>query len=343
MSTEESSKTKKTLFKRKNKSDSDEKRKLVWDPSDGLQWQDFVGLIIGVFLFFWRLIKLIFSPFFWAIDENVKMWRFARQSETERPMKEEERLFFESIPLIFVITGLSGGVLLGIFVAFSLRGVLEDFIQNLNLEAFFNSIFTAIKFIYEAIVWVVTGIGSVFSAIFDFVVALFSQDPFVAFTGLLGITIVFVLVLIVLREKEILARVRAVLIRLFEAIIGSPDRFRFKLGNFYRNANHTVTVLLIGRERLEKRKLQYFKNVAFYTLFTSFLAYIEGIVVAFKFTDGFDDRVTIIGYFAFFLLLSGFGSGVFVFFLVARFIDALSRKKYLVKENTATDETESEE
>ncbi len=341
MTTEKSSKTKRSFFKRKEKDPNTERRKLEWDPSDGLQWQDFVGLIIGIFLFFWRLIKLILSPFFWAIDENVKMWRFARQSDTERLMNEEEKLFFESIPLIFVITGLSGGILLGIFVAFSLRGILEDFINNLNLDAFFGSIVTVIKFIYEAIVWLISGIGSIFTSIFNFVVSLFSQDPFVAFSGLLGITIVFVLILIVLREKEVFARVRAIFLKLFEAIIGSPDRFRLKVGNFYRRANHAVTVLLIGADRLEKRKLQYFKNVAFYTLFTSFLAYIEGIVVAFKFTDGFVDRALIIGYFAFFLLLSGLGSGLFVFFLVARFIDALSRKKYIVKE-TASEEMKEE-
>ncbi|RMG31074.1 MAG: hypothetical protein D6732_15300 [Methanobacteriota archaeon] len=332
MTSEKSSKTKKSFFRRKEKDPDQEKRKLEWDPSDGLQWQDFAGLIIGIFLFFWKLLKLILSPFFWAIDENVKMWRFARQSDTERPMKEEERLFFESIPIIFVITGLSGGVMLGIFVAFSLRGILEDFINNLNLEAFFASIVTVIKFFYEAIVWIISGIGSIFTSIFNFVVSLFSQDPFVAFSGLLGITILFVLLVIVLREKEVFARIQAIFVKLFETIIGSPDRFRLKMSNFYRRANHAVTVFLIGAERLEKRKLQYFKNVAFYTLFTSFLAYIEGIVVAFKFTDGFEDRALIIGYFAFFLLLSGIGSGLFVFFLVARFIDALSRKKYIVKE-----------
>ncbi len=345
MSTEADSESKKKrrLFSRDKKEEGEEKakRKLVWDPSDGLQWQDFVGLILALFIFIWRVIKLIFSPFFWAIDENVKMYRFAKQSDTERLMSEEEQKFFESLPFVFMVSGLSGGVVLGIFVAFSLKDFIEQFLANLNLEGLFNLIVDIIRFIYNAIVWVITLIADIASALFDFVVGLFTQNPFVALGGLFLLTFVAVIVFIVLNETEVFAKIKRILIRITEAIVGSPDRFKLKVGSFYRKFNHSLTVLLIGSERLTKRKLKYFKTVAFYTLLTSFLTYIEGIVVAFKFTNQIKDALVIIGYFAFYLLVAGIGTGWIAFAFYARFLDLLSRKKYIYKEEDAAKEKET--
>ena len=103
--------------KPKEKKEKGEKKDIVFDLSDGVTWHDFVGLVILFFVFIWKIIRLILAPFFWVYDENIRMIRFVRATSHERTMTEDERVFVESLPLIFTMTGAVGGVIIGVLAA----------------------------------------------------------------------------------------------------------------------------------------------------------------------------------------------------------------------------------
>ena len=146
----------------KEKKEKKEKKPIKFDLSDGVSWHDFVGFFLLILNFFWRLFKIVLWPIFWVYGENVRMYRFIRASSKEDTLEEMQREFFETVPVIFTMTGVVGGILVGLFGIINFKKVIEDFIDSLNihfLDAIFNLIVNIFAFIWESIVWVVTTIA----------------------------------------------------------------------------------------------------------------------------------------------------------------------------------------
>ncbi|MCY3411643.1 MAG: hypothetical protein INQ03_08440 [Candidatus Heimdallarchaeota archaeon] len=313
------------------------KSELVWNPDDGVTWHDFVGLFITLLSFIWRLAKIVFAPVFWIYAENVRMWRFVRAKGEERVMTQYEREFVEQIPVIYSLTGLIGGILVGGFVALNFKDAIEAFIESLSIDFlrdFFGFIGKILGWIWEAIKWIVGGIADGIRAIAAFV----NEDPFVAFTVLVVIGIVLILVWMVLSEKGVIKKITDFLGKTFGWIIESPDLFVFNVQTWYRKFNHKVTAALIGKERMATRTLSYFQKSLFYTLITSIWAFSSGIYVGVTNNVQYTTPWEKILFISFVLLMSGIVSGFLFLMFVSRFLDMLNRKKYISPEYILEDE-----
>ncbi|MFV2015720.1 MAG: hypothetical protein ACC656_09850, partial [Candidatus Heimdallarchaeota archaeon] len=164
-----------------------DKKPIEFNLSDGVSWHDFAAIFIMFFVFLWRIVRLILAPIFWVYGENVRMIRFVRASSSERPMTDDERLFVESIPFILSLTGAVGGILVGVFAAFTLSDSIQEFLDKISLDflgGIWDVIAAIIIAIFSAIFWVLSGIGSVLGWGFNLLVDAFQQNVFLAFMGL---------------------------------------------------------------------------------------------------------------------------------------------------------------
>jgi hypothetical protein len=317
-----------------------EKKPIEFNLSDGVSWHDFVAIFVLFFVFLWRILRLILAPAFWVYGENVRMIRFVRASSSERPMTEDERLFVESIPFILMLTGAVGGVLVGAFAAFSLSDNINEFLDNINVD-FLGGIWDVLAAIiigfFSILFWIGSGIGSVLGWGFDILVNAFQQNVFLAFMGLASFGILLLLVWVALSEKGVFHKVFGFLIRFLKWLVGSPERFRFRIDNYYRRINHWLTKKLIGEATLLTRTQIYFKRVVLYTLIASFYSFASGIYIGVTESDQFGETWQIVLFIAFVLFVAGILSGTIFFALIARFLDLLNRKKYISPEYKTTD------
>ncbi|MHA2098174.1 MAG: hypothetical protein ACW99A_05770 [Candidatus Kariarchaeaceae archaeon] len=320
--------------KEKPKNDK-EKRSIEFNLDDGVSWHDFAAIFVLFFVFIWRIIRLILSPIFWVYGENVRMFRFVRASSSDRPMTEDERLFVESIPLILSLTGAVGGVVVGVFAAFSLSEDISDFMDKISLDflgGIWDLIGGLIVGIFDVIVWVGSLLGSGIGWGFDLLVSAFQENVFLAFMGLASAGIVLLLVWVALSEKGVFHKVFGFIIRFLKWLIGSPDRFRFRIDNYYRRMNHYLTKKLVGEVTLLTRTQIYFKLSVRYTLIASFYSFASGVYIGVTEFDQNDPDWQIIFFIAGVLFVAGILSGTLFFALIARFLDLLNRKKYISPE-----------
>ncbi|MHA2502706.1 MAG: hypothetical protein ACXAE3_07545 [Candidatus Kariarchaeaceae archaeon] len=319
-------------------SDDSEKKKVEFNLKDGVSWHDFAGVFVMIGLFFWRLFLLVISPVIWIYNENVRMIRFARATSHERVLTEDERFFVETIPFVYTVTGLIGGVLVGLIGWLSFGDTLREFFENLQLDfiaAFFNFIGSILKFIFVDIIFgLISAIANFFSWIGGIIFSAFTQSPFLALGGLLLIGVVIMLIYIAFAETGIAANIFYYVRKAFLWIIGSPDRFRMRVNSIYRRFNHRLTTLLVGKERVHTRTQVYFKKVVFYTIFLSLYSFAAGIFIASSPEDwgGFETFFQRIFFAAMVLFFAGVISGTLFFAFVARFLDLLNRAKYISPE-----------
>lgn len=312
-----------------------EKKPIVFDLSDGVTWHDFIGIFVLFFVFLWRLLRLILAPVFWVYGENVRMYRFIRASSFERPMSDDERKFVESIPFILSLTGMVGGVLVGVFAALSLSKDIEDFFEKFNFDFLgdFGSILgDAIAAIFGTIFWAVRGIGSGLGWTFDLIKDAFSGNAFLAFMGLAGAGLIVLLLFVALSEKGIFGKFFGSIIRILKWVIGSPERFRFRMDNYYRKLNHWLTTKLVGELTLLTRSQVYFKRVVFITLAASLYSFIAGVYIGVTQAEDLGEDWKVVLFIAGVLFVAGILSGSIFFGLIARFLDLLNRKKYISPE-----------
>jgi hypothetical protein len=174
-----------------------DKKPIEFNLSDGVSWHDFAAIFVMFFVFLWRILRLILAPVFWVYGENVRMFRFVRASSSERPMTEDEKLFVESIPFVLSLTGAVGGLLVGVFAAFSLSEDIEDFVDKLSFDflgGIWDAIGTIIGAIFGALFWILRSIGSGLGWGFNLLVDAFQQNVFLAFMGLASFGIVLLLI-----------------------------------------------------------------------------------------------------------------------------------------------------
>ncbi|MCE7733292.1 MAG: hypothetical protein GPJ54_00345 [Candidatus Heimdallarchaeota archaeon] len=325
-----------------------DKKPIEFNMSDGVSWHDFAAIFVMFFVFLWKLVRLILAPLFWVYGENVRMFRFVRASSSERPMTEDERLFVESIPFILSLTGAVGGVLVGVFAAFSLSEDIEDFIDKLSFDflgGIWDAIGTIIGAVFGALFWVLRSMGSGLGWGFNLLVDAFQQNVFLAFMGLASFGIVLLLIWVALAEKGVFQKLFGFVVRFFRWLVGSPERFRFRMDNYYRKMNHWLSKKLVGEDALLTRTQIYFKRSVTYTLIASFYSFSSGIYIGISESNSSDQLSQdwqIILFIAGVLFVAGILSGTLFFALIARFLDLLNRKKYIAPEFKNDDDSVDE-
>lgn len=325
-----------------------DKKPIEFNLSDGVSWHDFAAIFIMFFVFLWKLVRLILAPLFWVYGENVRMFRFIRASSSERPMTEDERLFVESIPFILSLTGAVGGVLVGVFAAFSLSEDIEDFIDKLSFDflgGIWDAIGTVIGAVFGALFWALRGIGSGLGWGFNILVDAFQQNVFLAFMGLASFGIVILLIWVALAEKGVFQKLFGFVVRFLRWLVGSPERFRFRMDNYYRRMNHWLSKNLVGEDALLTRTQIYFKRAVTYTLVASFYSFSSGIYIGVTESNSSDQLGQdwqIILFIAGVLFVAGILSGTLFFALIARFLDLLNRKKYIAPDYKNDDDSVDE-
>lgn len=325
-----------------------DKKPIEFNLSDGVSWHDFAAIFIMFFVFLWKLVRLILAPLFWVYGENVRMFRFIRASSSERPMTEDERLFVESIPFILSLTGAVGGVLVGVFAAFSLSEDIEDFIDKLSFDflgGIWDAIGTVIGAVFGALFWALRSIGSGLGWGFNILVDAFQQNVFLAFMGLASFGIVILLIWVALAEKGVFQKLFGFVVRFLRWLVGSPERFRFRMDNYYRRMNHWLSKKLVGEDALLTRTQIYFKRAVTYTLVASFYSFSSGIYIGVTESNSSDQLGQdwqIILFIAGVLFVAGILSGTLFFALIARFLDLLNRKKYIAPDYKNDDDSVDE-
>lgn len=329
---------KEKVKKEKVKKEKGPKKALVFDPSDGVTWHDFVGLLLMFIKFLFRIVRLVFAPVFWIYAENVRMVRFVRAKGEDRTMTTYEREFVESIPVIFSLTGLIGGILVGFMIIFQFGDFIEAFIESLDTD-WIVAIGNIILAIAGAVWWVISGLAvgiyTLIENLAKLIIDAFELNAFVAFTLLAVIGIVAVLIWILMSEKGVFSRITKFIRKVLKWIAESPDKFRFNLQNYYRRFNHWWATKLIGEERLATRTQVYFKKTVFYTLLTSLWSFGSGIYVGFDIHNNPKEGSTVlyeISFTAFVLFIAGIISGFLFLMFIGRFLDALNRKTYMSPE-----------
>lgn len=324
-----------------------EKKEFVWDPSDGFTIHDIVGFFRIILRPFWILLKIVFIPIIWIVDENVKMWKFVRAKGYTRAMSKEEREFFESIPVIYLLTGVIGGILVAITAIIGLSDQLKAFFANLDIWNYFLKfmgwIGDVLVWIWDAIVWIFSAIWDGVSFLFTFFGDLLKTNPYLALVIFIAIWIVVTMIMIAIRELEIIQKITRRIKDLLYFVIGTPDVFLESLNAYYRRFNHWITVLLVGEKNLKTRTQEFFKAVVGYTLQLFVITFIAAIMIAFKMNNISSTVTKQIVFFEIAMILAGFITGVIGLWVIMHTLNFFSRKKYITEETLAEAKKAEEE
>ena len=310
--------------------------RIAWDPSDGLNWRDFVGLIILFFLLLWFIVKVILSPLLWIISQNIKMYKFVRADGQDRVMTAEEKRFIEEMPLRFVLTGISGGTILGVLLVISAISRITDFIDNLDLGDIFgdigDGIATVSQAIWDAILWtgeiIVTGPIDLVGAISDTT----GLQEIVIWLALVFLGVIAILVGLALVESGLFQKIYGGIAASLGLAQRAPGSIWGKLVRGYHAFNHKLTALLVGEERLRTRTQRFFKRSLIIVIILSLYSFGTGVFVLFAQNNEDTSAFLSIFYAALIFAMSGLAAGVLFFALIIRYFDLLSRKKYIASE-----------
>lgn len=334
--------TKASNVKKEEKTEKKEvksKPKFEFNLEDDFTYHDVVGLFILFFVFIGKLLKIIFWPVLWVGSQNKKLYNFIRADGQSRVMNEDERLFFESVPIVFILTGLIGGLILGLMVTFQINVTVNEFFSNLKenfVNAILNPIANILSFIwYEIIIGIGNPIFDGFKAIFESVKDLYQKDPYLALFILVFIGFGGLLFWITLNEKldlDISDSIKNTL----KAIFGTPSVIFNKALNLYQKFNRKITEFLIGKDRLDTRTQEFFKKSLKYTVILSVYTFLAGIYIGLDSSRwGNVTKQTNIEKVAFssiVLIVAGLICGTIIFALITRYFDLLNRKKYISPE-----------
>ncbi len=326
--------------KKKEKKDDKqpkERKPIVFDPSDGVTWHDFLGLFVILLKIIWRIVKIVLSPIFWVYGELVRMWRFIRATSSEEPMDRYQKDFFETVPVIFTLTGLVGGAVIGLLAIISIDSLIDNFLAAIRLDflgAIGDAIITVLEWIWIAIKAIAVAIWAVITWVAGLVSSAFAKDPFLAFIVLAGIGMVVVILWLILSEKGVFTKIKNIFLKIIGVIIDYPEDLGLKLSNIYRGFNHKVASLIVGEERIETRTQVYFKKVVMYTMLTSAWSFLSGLYVSLdRIKSGtYVEQWQMITFTAFVLLVAGIISGYLFLAIIANFLDFYNRGKYIAKE-----------
>ena len=332
---------KKTETKQKSTKSSDSKPKYEFNLSDGLTYHDFVGIFIIIGVFIWKILKIILYPVFWVYYQNVRLYRFIRASGQQRVMTNDEQLFFESVPVVFMSTGVVGGIIIGLLVGLQVNLRLSEFFSKLgeNIGEIFGPISGFIKWLWNDVIltilkWIYDISGSIYNVFRDW----YNQNPFVALLILVGLGIAIVILWITINEKFGLTIVQF-LHRIADILFGTPQRMYARAVTIYQRFNHGVTAFLVGETRLRTRTQEFFKKSLMYTSILAIWTFLAGLYINIKFFPSDKDIANQVVFSAVVLLVAGFVCGTIIFALITRYFDLMNRKKYIAPEFIANPRT----
>jgi hypothetical protein len=291
-------------------------------------------MFVIIVAFIWKQLKIVLYPVFWVYEQNVRLYRFIRADGHKRVMTEDERLFFESVPIVFMSTGIIGGVIIGLLIALQVNIKLSEFFSNLskNLSAIFDPLTGFIGFLWNDITLPILGfLYGIAEGIYNIFRDWYNQDPFFALIILVGLGIGIVLAWITIHEKFGLT-ISQFFNRLFDVLFGTPQRMYKKAVTFYQRVNHSITAFLIGEKRLKTRTQDFFKKSLMYTTLLTVWTFIAGIYINIKFFPSNDEIANQVVFSAIVLLVAGFICGTLIFALITRYFDLMNRQKYIAPE-----------
>jgi hypothetical protein len=295
--------------------------------------QSWVGKLFGLFVLLafgiWRVIRFVLAPLFWVINQNLRLYNFAKQESANRTLTDNEKWFVSSIPMLYTLTGLAGGFVAAFFTLTNFWDSIVAFFQELD---FFDAVWSAIVFVWEwawdGIVWMWEGILSAVDWIMEKAIEAFAVSPYFTLFSLLIIGFTLLIVYIVFTE-----RILGFLQKILYILIGSPDRLSKRIEGIYKRVNQKLFIFLVGKDRIRTRSQRYFKRVVLYSLSLTLYSLIVGFLIATNelFVDSFSTAFGQSMFIATVLSSAGFFSGTVMFSLVARLLDLFARRKYALQ------------
>ena len=304
-----------------------------FNPRNGLSYHDVVGAFLIFFKILWTIIKIPLYPYIWVGNEFFKMLQFWRASSHDEPMNKNEREFFESIPMLYILSGIAGGVALGIFAGIRFTEAVTNFFMQFDINTFQEIgkfIVAVIAAIVSGMTWLIDGVTTFLNSIISFVTDLFSTDPLVAFLILVVAAFVVVFIILLIREFNFLSKPYKLIVSIISYLFFSPRSLQAKIGRVYRSINRGITTFIVGRNRLNYRSQAFFKRVLQYTFLFSILIIASGIYVAYTRSATETSFSKTLLFFMLVLFTVGVISGLCIG-LYARLLDFFSREKYIAR------------
>lgn len=290
--------------------------------------------IVEFFLFFINLfvgvVKFALSPLLWLINENVKMWRFAKADAANRTLTDNEKWFVASIPMLYTLTGFAGGVLAAVFTVTSFWEDIKEFFANLD---FIDSIGDILKLLWDwlwnGLVWLWNDILlSAIDWLVEKAMEAFNVSPYFTLFALLVIGFLVIITYILFTE-----RVWTLIVKGFYILLGSPDKLSKRIEGIYKRINQKLFIFLVGKERIRTRSQAYFKRVVLYSFSLTIYSLVVGFIIATDevFVEAFETAWLQSMFISTVLLSAGFFAGTICFSLVARLLDIFARQKYALR------------
>lgn len=332
------------------------KGKHSFDLSDGFGKEDIRAIFSGIWRFFAGILKIIFWPYVWISRICGRSIRFIRVKATDNPLSADERAFMESIPGFFIITGIFSSIFLiavGYIINENLMK-LGDFFKEIDIGSLFDSLGSFLFATYpeisvlEIILLIIGydvrdasgnithdrfGILDIIGYIFD-IIADIIQDPLWLFLGILALMFVLVIIFIVISETGIVGSIVSIFSRIIRVLTITPQKGFNKINAVYLRFNNVISRVIIGEGRLKEYSVSFHKKLLLYIYLLGILTFFAGLIVI---MSGRIPEASLYSFIFVILFVVGFGVGVLEMFIIVRFIDIISRKKYStekIKEQT---------
>ncbi len=305
--------------------DSDTKSGPKFDLSDGFGKEDFLAIIYGFFRFIFLVIKIILWPYLWCMRELGRTARFIRHSHDE-PLNESEKRFLQSLPLFFTIIGLLGGFAVAIFLIIGLTDTLQDFFRDFDTDVILDDTSKFLSNIAKGSWDAVVFAGSLINGFFEFSVDVFEGDAALALGALSIIGFVLIIGWFVISETGVVQAAFGKIVSGLLYMRDAPNAIWTKLNNFYLGINASFASIIIGTERLETRRQQYFQKVLLGTVVLGIWTFLWGIVL--MATRDFPSNEEKILWLSLVLFFLGIITGVVELAFLVRVLDLISRNKY---------------
>jgi hypothetical protein len=286
----------------------------------------FFEIVFLFFELFWKIIKLTFAPAFWVYGQNVRLYQFAFGKTENRKLNQEEIELVHSLPTVYILTGLVAGVFVSLFAVLDFKDIIDTFITALSsniVEATLGLLGSFILFIYELVLLFINFIASIFVWIFETFIEAYAINPFLGLVGLLMFGFLGVGLYLVINER--LAKEFQKVVFYF---VGSPDRTRTRMENFYRKVNEKQFRALMGYRDQSNKKI-YFKQLVFYSLLLLVYSIVSSISISLNpdYLELIDSVWVQVSYIISIHFVAGFLSGTLFLKLVSVLLDVFSGLK----------------
>ncbi len=320
----------------------------TFDLSDGFGREDIFAIFAAIWNFIKFILKIIFYPYVWMFRMFGRSIRFVRTKEaSEKPLNEDERYFMESIPTFFVLMGFFLGLLLGIVVAIGASDAITEFFESLSLDTLISSIGWWLLVILEIILTIIGlgyhdidflvwkkgderafGIIDWIRGIFELMYNIVQSDPVLLFIGIGLIGISLAVIWIVISETGIVTGVFSFIKAILRFIVTAPYRAYDKANQIFLTTNQKLSSFVIGTERLENRTVAFHRKILLYIMGLGLWTFLGGLFVLAAEVAPADPAYKQISFFLVILFVFGIGVGIIELYVIVRFLDTVSRKKY---------------